>query len=414
MSSRQRLVGGLFWCASNFSRRTATTPRSLHHLLRPFQHATTILPRAYVSTGTQSGTQGETRSSSQSSEGNEQAEIVKSEQNEHKEADSTQSPVSGPIGGFMRGLIGGHAVAAEDAFVAEAKRQGIDIPPPPPPRRADLVPMKRRKRKEEEAESEQSIRDRLFSRFSGSAFMQGVFDARERISERIDESNNPVINFFRNIYDNVFAENEMAMVIREIRQEDDNFTISEFLREVEAQHIPIILSAYLAADRDKLKKLCTEEAYQMLNASIREREHANVTIDTNILAINDVELTAGKLLEDAPVLIVSFSTQQINCLRDPAGNVVEGKEDDIRAVYYVWAFVREVEYEHAVPTGGGVGDDNKRSTSEAQNGDSDTDSDTESAKDRSDQHEQQEGETNSGPPPWKMMEMVIRGIHSTI
>ncbi|KAI0567067.1 Tim44-like protein [Gracilaria domingensis] len=297
----------------------------------------------------------------------------------------------GAIGGFMRGLIGGQAVAVEDAFIAEAKKQGVDIPPPPPQRRADLVPIKRKKRREE-AEEDETIRDRIFGRFAGSAFMRGAFEAKERIQERIDESDNPLINMFRNIYDRFFAENEMAMVVREIRDEDPSFRISEFLEQVEIQFVPNILGAYLQGDRESLRDNCTDEAYEMLSASIRERDAEGILMDTNILDVSDVELTAGKLLEDSPVLIVTFNTQQINCLRDRGGNVVEGQEDDIRAVYYAWAFVKEAEYEDFEPMGGGVGADEKES-----NGPDD---------EKKDEKEDER--------PWKLKEMVIRGAHSTI
>lgn len=315
-----------------------------------------------------------------------------------QEPEADEKP--GAIGGFMRGLIGGQSVAVEDAFIAEAKEQGVELPPPPPPRRADLVPVKRRKRREEDSEgAEQTIRDRIFGRFAGSAFMQGAFNAKERIAERIDESDNPIINMFRNVYDRFFAENEMAMVVREIREEDNNFRISEFLSRVETEMVPGILGAYLEGNRDGLKKLCTEEAYAMLNASIRERETEGIVMDTNILDVSDVELTAGKLLEDSPVLIVSFSTQQINCLRDKGGNIVEGREDDIRAVYYAWALAKEAEYEDFAPTGGGM---DAGDPDEKPNSGGDDENDRKSETDDSDAR------------PWKLMEMVIRGAHSTI
>ena len=325
--------------------------------------------------------------------------------------ESAEDEKPGAIGGFMRGLMGGQQVAVQDAFIAEAKEQGVELPPPPPPRRTDLVPVKRRKRREDDAESEQTIRDRLFGRFAGSAFMQGAFNAKERIAERIDESDNPVINMFRNFYDRFFAENEMAMVVREIREEDPQFRISEFLRQVEIDLVPKILGAYLSGDRPTLEKGCTEGAYAMLNASIRERDTEGVVMDTNILDVSDVELTAGRVLEDSPVLIVTFNTQQINCLRDRGGNVVEGSEDDIRAVYYAWAFVREAEYEEATPSGGGM------------HADAETDGAGEGAKNSEgadeESNKEKEGgaeETEDGEKmrPWKLMEMVIRGAHSTI
>lgn len=300
----------------------------------------------------------------------------------------------GAVGGFMRGLIGGQSVAVEDAFVAEAKEQGVKLPQPPPQRHATLVPVRRRKRHDDDKGSQyQSVRDRIFGRFAGSSFMEGAFNAKERIKETIDESNNPIVNMFRNVYDRIFAENEMGMVIREIREEDSDFRISEFLQDVENGLVPKILGAYLKGNRDNLSALCTQEAYSMLNASIREREAEGIVMDTNILFIGDVELSAGRLLEDSPVLIITFTTQQINCLRDRAGNIVEGKEDDIRAVYYAWAFVREAEFEEMQPSGGGMGS-------------SESDSDSDADKDKQD--------SSPGKKPWKLMEMVIRGAHSTI
>lgn len=306
-------------------------------------------------------------------------------------SDDATSQKPGAIGGFMRGLIGGQSVAVEDAFVAEAKEQGVDLPPPTPQRHATLVPVRRRKRKEE-TDSDESIRDRIFGRFAGSAFMGGAFNAKERVKERIDDMDNPIVNMVRNLYDRIFAENEMGMVIREIREDDADFRISEFLREVEFELVPAILGAYLNGDRNFLKKHCTEEAYAMLNASILERDSEGIVMDTNILYTGDVELTAGRLLEDSPVLIVSFNTQQINCLKDKRGDIVEGREDDIRAVYYAWAFVRETDFEEAMPSGGGMG---------STDSDKDGDEDEKPAEDDS-------------KKPWKLMEMVIRGAHSTI
>lgn len=127
----------------------------------------------------------------------------------------------------------------------------------------------------------------------------------------------------------------------------------------------------------------------MLNAPILERETANVTEDPNNLVVNDVELFSAKFLEDAPVLIVSFSLQQINCIRNRGGDVVEGAEDDIRAYYYLMAFVREFQLEEEKPTGGAIGEDNEHD-------------------------EKGDAEQSQGLPPWKLMEMVIRGAHSTI
>lgn len=140
-----------------------------------------------------------------------------------------------------------------------------------------LVLVPGQEEKEEETEKP-SLRDRIFSRFSGSTFMKQALYAKERIAERVDESDNPIILFVRNVYDRLFGETEMGQVIREIRQVDPQFTLSEFVRQIERETAPRILNAYLRGDRETLGALCTEDAYRALSASIREREAAGLVV----------------------------------------------------------------------------------------------------------------------------------------
>jgi len=333
---------------------------------------------------------------------------------------SSSSSSSSAIGGFVRGLVGGQQVAAEDEFIKEARKQGIEISP-----RTELVATKRRRREGEDEEDKtkttSTIRDRLFSRFAGSAFIKGALDAKERITERVEVSDSRVLNFFRDLYDRFFAENEMAQVIKEIQIDNKDFRISEFLREMEFKVIPKILSAYLRCDEKVLKEHCTEDAYRMLLASIKERATEGVEMDPSILNIDDVELTAARFLEDEPVLIISFAAQQINCLRDKNGNIVEGKEDDIRAVYYLWAMVQDrhlYEFEEEVPTGGSANaKEGEEALDRAQAKSEDVKAAEEPKPEQAREEEKKDKKEEKSAPKertWKILEMVIRGAHSTI
>lgn len=314
-------------------------------------------------------------------------------------------------GGFVRGLFGGQQVAAEDDYIARAKEQGIEVPPPSP--RVDMVHIRRRSRQsEDEGAPDDTIRGRIFSRFKESKFMKGAFEAQERIKERIDESNNPVLNFFRGIYDRVFAENEHGQVIRAVRETDPTFQISQFLKEMEESTIETILKAYLTEDDKKLAEMCVEPAYDMLLASIRERQAGGFQMDPNILAVDDVQFMGGTFLGESPVLLLQFSVQQINCVRDKTGKVIEGKEDDIRSVYYAWALCREFDVDQSPLHD--EGDEEARP--KVANSD-ESSGEHEKAKEDGTRNDQK-GSTDSGesgePKPWKLMEMVIRGAHSTI
>lgn len=60
-----------------------------------------------------------------------------------------------------------------------------------------------------------------------------------------------------------------------------------------------------------------------------------------MLDIENLDLAMGKMMEQGPVLIITFTSQQILCLRDKSGKVVEGDPDKVLRVNYVWALSRD-------------------------------------------------------------------------
>ena len=63
----------------------------------------------------------------------------------------------------------------------------------------------------------------------------------------------------------------------------------------------------------------------------------------NLLHLDQPELIAAQLVERGPpIFVCSALGQQINCFRsEKTGEIVEGAEDDIRYVYYVFAMQRD-------------------------------------------------------------------------
>ena len=57
-----------------------------------------------------------------------------------------------------------------------------------------------------------------------------------------------------------------------------------------------------------------------------------------------VELKGAKLMEAGPPCFIwTFNTQQVNCLRDVEGDIIEGAVDDIRTVHYAMVVTRHPE-----------------------------------------------------------------------
>ena len=128
-----------------------------------------------------------------------------------------------------------------------------------------------------------------------------------------------------------------------------SFTLGELYEEVEQLVAPGITRAYMSGEKDYLERHCGEAAFSAVSASIKERERLRLTLDDTILQEpQDIVLARAMLMDsEAPVFVFTYNTQQINCLMDETGEVIEGAEDDIRTVQYAIAIQRHPEADEA-------------------------------------------------------------------
>ncbi|XP_058829671.1 mitochondrial import inner membrane translocase subunit TIM44 [Topomyia yanbarensis] len=165
---------------------------------------------------------------------------------------------------------------------------------------------------------------------------------------KYDESENPMIRASRLLTDkmsdvmgNLFSKTELSETLTEICKIDPNFEQKQFLRDCENDFIPNILEAMVRGDLEVLKDWCFESTYNIIATPIAQAQKAGFFLDSKILDIENVDLAMGKVMEQGPVLIITFQTQQIMCVRDSKNNVVEGDPEKVMRCNYVWVLCRD-------------------------------------------------------------------------
>jgi len=165
---------------------------------------------------------------------------------------------------------------------------------------------------------------------------------------KYDESDNPMIRASRVLMDKVsdvmgglFQKTELSETLTEICKLDPSFDRIKFLQDCERDIIPNILEAIVRGDLEILRDWCYEAPFNTLATPIRQVTAAGYRLDSKILDIDNVDLAMGKVMDQGPVLIVTFTSQQILCARDAKNNVVEGDPDKILRVHYVWVLCRD-------------------------------------------------------------------------
>ncbi|KAI5664940.1 hypothetical protein M9H77_24263 [Catharanthus roseus] len=158
----------------------------------------------------------------------------------------------------------------------------------------------------------------------------------EEVRERWETSDHPVVHKIQDLNETVFGESATALSFKEIRQRDPQFSLPEFVAEVQ-EVIKPVLNAYFKGDYKVLSEHCGNEIVERCKAEHNVFASQGIFFDNKILHVSEVEVRETKLMGDTPIIIVAFQTQQVYCVRDRQGNVTEGGKDTIHTVYYAWA-----------------------------------------------------------------------------
>jgi mitochondrial import inner membrane translocase subunit TIM44 len=165
---------------------------------------------------------------------------------------------------------------------------------------------------------------------------------------KYDESENPLIRASRLLTDKVsdvmggmFSKTELSETLTEICKVDPGFDEKKFLRDCENDIIPNILEAMTRGNLEILKDWCFESTYNIIATPIAAAKKLGYYLDSKILDIENVDLAMGKVMEQGPVLIITFQAQQLMCVRDAKQSVVEGDPEKVMRVNYVWVLCRD-------------------------------------------------------------------------
>lgn len=163
-----------------------------------------------------------------------------------------------------------------------------------------------------------------------------------------DESENPMIRASRLLTDkvtdimgNMFSKTELSETLTEICKVEPSFNEKQFLKNCENDIIPNILEAMVRGNLEILKDWCFESTYNIIATPIGQAQKLGYFLDSKILDIENVDLAMGKVMEQGPVLIITFQAQQIMCVRDKTNTVVEGDPEKVMRVNYVWVLCRD-------------------------------------------------------------------------
>ncbi|THV05567.1 TIM44 subunit of mitochondria import inner membrane translocase [Dendrothele bispora CBS 962.96] len=165
------------------------------------------------------------------------------------------------------------------------------------------------------------------------------------LRQSYDESENPLVSSVRSVTETIgswFEENENAQVVKLMKTLDPTFSTESFERELREYIVPEVVDAYLSADQEALRAWCGEGTYNVLWATMEQYLKQGLISDSKVLDIRQVDVSAGKILDNnIPVFVIQFSTQEVLLFRNAkTGEVMVGAEDRVEQCIYVAVLTR--------------------------------------------------------------------------
>lgn len=124
-----------------------------------------------------------------------------------------------------------------------------------------------------------------------------------------------------------------------IKVADPSFREREFVKGARMA-FEATLGAFAKGDTKTLKSLLDNTVYENFAGAIQEREKAGHQLETTIVGIDESEIVKAELDENLAKVTVKFVTEQVNDLKDAAGEIVEGDPANVVRVTDVWTFCR--------------------------------------------------------------------------
>jgi predicted lipid-binding transport protein (Tim44 family) len=136
------------------------------------------------------------------------------------------------------------------------------------------------------------------------------------------------------------ADGKLKTALTQIRVADPSFQLNEFLLGARAA-FEMIVEAYAAGNKETLRPLLADDVFRGFAGVIDQRHADGHSLDTQLIAIDDVAVADAELRDRIARVTVRFTSEQVNVVRDAEGRVIDGDPGSAEEVIDLWTFQRD-------------------------------------------------------------------------
>ncbi len=127
--------------------------------------------------------------------------------------------------------------------------------------------------------------------------------------------------------------------LKSIQAADSNFSVNEFIEGVRMA-FEMIVTSFASGERDTLRPLLSDEVYENFAGAIVERAGRSETMEMTLVGIREAEVLEATMDGRVAFVTTKIVSEQIEVVRDAAGEPVSGDPTKVTTVTDIWTFAR--------------------------------------------------------------------------
>jgi len=147
----------------------------------------------------------------------------------------------------------------------------------------------------------------------------------------------------RDITDHVKEGSVTAKALTSMKEAEPSFSVSEFLQGARGAY-EMILMGFERGDLESIKPFLSDEVYGTFEEVVKAREKQGLTIESDFIGVGEMTLSKAKFLKSKSrgEVTVKFVGELTSIVRDSAGEIIEGKVNEVKRQKDVWTFARNM------------------------------------------------------------------------
>lgn len=137
------------------------------------------------------------------------------------------------------------------------------------------------------------------------------------------------------------AEKELSALDKTLLKIPD-FNKQDFCARV-MKVFEMVLDAFASHDEKILKMLLGKKLFDKFQEIIKQRTNDGITAETDLIKVDELSIIDAKIsAKGIARIVVRFISEQVNLLKNAAGEVIEGDENFVQKITDIWTFERDI------------------------------------------------------------------------